>query len=352
MRNFPASIVVEDDKWLEHEILSCPVITYIKDAVAAVSSGSITVGSFPDGEGEILAILAPCPALSPEILMYMTSRPMSALMTRGKLLALWGDSRCVRQACESHDLSACAAVEAPTDDAVYVTGAESAYMAQEVLRGRINTRHMKNGVILISPQTTHIAPNATIGSGTTVLPGCMIYKNTSIGENCRIGPNCLLENAVIGQKVSVNSAQIADSSIGDETQAGPFCWIRPGCVIGKKVRIGNFVELKKAEIGDGTKVSHLAYIGDARFGKRINVGCGAVIVNYDGKDKHLTVVGDDTFIGCNVNLVAPVEIGDNVYLAAGSTITEPVERDAMAIARARQVVKPGWMKKRREEGKI
>ena len=174
----------------------------------------------------------------------------------------------------------------------------------------------------------------------------------SAGRNCRLGPNTLLENCRIGDGVTVNASQVIESTVGKNTTVGPFAYIRPGCVIGEKARIGDFVELKNSTIGDGTKVSHLTYIGDSDFGKGINVGCGVVTVNYDGKKKYRTTVEDNAFIGCNVNLVSPVTVRKGAYLAAGGTITEEVPEDALVVARARAVVKPLWAKKRREEGKL
>ena len=161
-----------------------------------------------------------------------------------------------------------------------------------------------------------------------------------------------MKSAHIGENVTVNASQVIESTVGKNTTVGPFAYIRPGCVIGEKARIGDFVELKNSAIGDGTKVSHLTYIGDSDFGKAINVGCGVVTVNYDGKKKYRTTVEDNAFVGCNVNLVSPVKVGRGAYLAAGSTITEEVPEDAMVVARCRATVKPLWAKKRREDGKL
>lgn len=167
-----------------------------------------------------------------------------------------------------------------------------------------------------------------------------------------IGPNVLLKSARIGRGCTVNASQVTESSVGAHTTVGPFAYIRPGCRVGEHVRIGDFVELKNSVIGDGTKVSHLTYIGDSDFGRGINVGCGVVTVNYDGKKKYRTTVEDDAFIGCNVNLVSPVRVGRGAYLAAGGTITEEVPEDSLVVARARATVKPLWAKKRREQGKL
>jgi len=163
-----------------------------------------------------------------------------------------------------------------------------------------------------------------------------------IGVNCTIGPNALLEQAVIGNGVTVNASQIYESSVGDKTNIGPFAYLRPHCQIGSDVKLGDFVEVKNSVVGDGTKVSHLTYIGDSDVGKRINFGCGTVTVNYDRAKKHRTTIGDDAFIGCNTNLIAPVTVGEGAYIAAGSTITDDVPSQALSIARARQINKDDW----------
>ena len=253
------------------------------------------------------------------------------------------------QLCE--DLNA-VAHDVPPDERHIVTDTVSAYYAQEALRARINYFWMERGVLLVDPNTTYISPLARIGAGSVILPGCFFNGRTTVGEGCRIGPNAFLQDADIGNGVTVNASQIFESSVGDGTTVGPFAYIRPGCNVGQKARIGDFVELKKAQIGDGTKVAHLTYLGDITLGQRVNVGCGVVAVNYDGKKKYKTIVGDDSFIGCNVNLVSPVEVGRGAYLAAGTTVTEAVPEGSLCIGRARAVVKPGWVKKRRESGKL
>ncbi len=151
---------------------------------------------------------------------------------------------------------------------------------------------------------------------------------------------------MIGNKVEVQNSVIIESIIGDKTKVGPFAYIRPGNRVGNDVRIGDFVELKNSSIGDKTKISHLSYVGDAIVGRNTNIGCGAITVNYNGKVKSRTIIGNNAFIGCNVNLIAPVEVKDNSYIAAGSTITSDVPEYSLAIARERQVIKEEWVKKR------
>lgn len=208
--------------------------------------------------------------------------------------------------------------------------------ATRLMRTRINQRHMQNGVTLIDPATTYIDSDVTIGADTVVEANVSLKGHTVIGEDCFIGANSEISNSTIGDRVRVTSSNIKDSTMEQDSNIGPNSHLRPHSQVGEAVHIGNFVEVKNAVIGAGTKVGHLTYVGDADLGKNINIGCGTVFVNYDGKNKHRTTVGDNVFIGCNVNLVAPVVVEENVYIAAGSTITKDVPTEALAIARARQ----------------
>lgn len=198
------------------------------------------------------------------------------------------------------------------------------------------------GVEIWDYDNCYIEPSVRVGSGTQILPGTILRGKTVIGENCRIGPNALLENAAVGSGTSVNASQIYDSSVGAGTTVGPFAYVRPGCTVGDHVRVGDFVELKNSVIGNGTKISHLTYVGDSDVGERINFGCGTVTVNYDRAGKYRTVIEDDAFIGCNTNLIAPVTVGQGAYIGAGSTITENIPPQALGIARARQNIKKDW----------
>ena len=207
--------------------------------------------------------------------------------------------------------------------------------------------------VIADPENAYIAPEAVIGPGTQILPGCQIIGKTVIGTGCQIGPYTLLQDTVLGNSVTVNQSQVLESTIGTGTTVGPFAYVRPGSRVGEKCRIGDFVELKKVTIGNGTKISHLTYVGDADLGERINIGCGTVFANYDGKHKYRSTVGNDVFIGCNTNLISPVNVADGVYIATGTTISEDVtEPESLVIGRSRQNVKPGWVKKRREDGKL
>ena len=217
--------------------------------------------------------------------------------------------------------------------------------AENVMRNRINTKHMLAGVTLVDPTNTYIAPNAVIGRDTTIYPNVTIKSNTVIGEDCQIKPNSYLENVKIGNGVKVLSSTISDSKIGDYTSVGPYAHIRNNCELGEHVRVGNFVELKNTTYGDGSKTAHLSYLGDAEIGSNTNIGCGTITVNYDGKNKYKTKIGNDAFIGCNSNLIAPLEIGDGTVVAAGTTVTENAPDDALVIARVKQENKMGYAKK-------
>lgn len=218
--------------------------------------------------------------------------------------------------------------------------------AEEILRKRINKMHMENGVTLIDPNSTYIGNDVEIGRDTIIYPGNVIEGNTKIGEGVMIYPNSRISNSIIENNVEIQSSVIIDSKIGERTTVGPFAYIRPESVIGNDARIGDFVEIKKSTIGNNTKVSHLTYIGDAKVGEHCNFGCGTVVVNYDGKNKNTTIIGNNSFIGCNTNLVSPVTVEDNTYIAAGSTIVNDVKEGELAVARAKQRNIEGWVAKR------
>lgn len=217
--------------------------------------------------------------------------------------------------------------------------------AEHVMRQRLAEQHMRNGVTIINPDNTYISADAKIGRDSILQPGTMIEGNTIIGEGCIIGPNSQIVNSVIGDRTTIHSSVVLESKMGADTSVGPFAHIRPETDLGNNVRIGNFVEVKKSTFGDGSKAAHLSYIGDAQIGSAVNFGCGTIVVNYDGKQKHVTTVEDDAFIGCNSNLIAPVTIGEGAYVAAGSTISKDVPKESLAIARVRQENKEGYVSK-------
>ena len=217
--------------------------------------------------------------------------------------------------------------------------------AERIMRSRINEKHMRNGVTIIDPANTYIESDVIIGQDTVVLPATIIKGATVIGSECQIGPNTEIDTCKVGNETIIRQSAAYNSSIGSYVNIGPFAHIRPASDIKDEVKIGNFVEIKKAVFGKGSKASHLSYIGDAEVGNDVNIGCGSITVNYDGKNKFLTKIEDNVFIGCNSNLVAPVTVGEGAYVAAGSTITQDVPGKALSIARAKQVNKENYVEK-------
>ena len=216
----------------------------------------------------------------------------------------------------------------------------------DILRRRILKRHMLEGVTIMDGASVFIDARAEIGMDTVIYPGTMIEGRCRIGEACVIGPNSRIVDSAVGDDATISNSIVLESKIGCGAQIGPFAYIRPGSGIGDRVKIGDFVEIKKSNIGSRTKIPHLAYIGDSDVGENTNIACGVITVNYNGKVKSRTTIGSNAFVGCNANLVAPVTVNDNSYIAAGSTITEEVPENALAIARSRQVNKEDWVIKK------
>jgi bifunctional UDP-N-acetylglucosamine pyrophosphorylase/glucosamine-1-phosphate N-acetyltransferase len=212
-------------------------------------------------------------------------------------------------------------------------------VAETILRERKNNELMANGVTIVDPKTTYIDSDVVIGKDTIIKPNTFIEGKTKIGEKCIIGPDTTITGSVIKDDVFITYSYIEESEIENDVKIGPFAHIRPKSVLKENVKVGNFSEVKKSIVGFGSKVNHLSYIGDATVGKNVNIGAGTITCNYDGKNKFQTVIGDNVFVGSNVNLVAPVNIGKKVLIAAGSTITDNVSPNKLTIARARQVVK-------------
>lgn len=218
--------------------------------------------------------------------------------------------------------------------------------AERIMRLDVNKMHMANGVTLIDTNSTYIDKNVKIGRDTIIYPNCHIKGNSVIGEDCIIRENTTIEDSHIEDHVTIKSSTILSSKVGARTTIGPYAYLRPKSVLGEDVKIGDFVEVKNAEIGNGSKASHLSYIGDAVVGKNVNIGCGVVFVNYDGKNKFKSIVEDNAFIGSNSNLVAPVIVKEGGYIATGSTVTVDVPEGALCVARAREVIKEGWRTKK------
>ncbi|MFD1362581.1 bifunctional UDP-N-acetylglucosamine diphosphorylase/glucosamine-1-phosphate N-acetyltransferase GlmU [Lentibacillus salinarum] len=223
--------------------------------------------------------------------------------------------------------------------------------AEKTMKRRINETHMRNGVTLIDPDNTYIDPDVVIEPDVLIHPGSIIKGKTTIRKDAEIGPHTEIDHCVVGEASRIRQSVAKDSHIGDQVQIGPYAHIRPEASIGNEVKVGNFVEVKKSSLGDRSKVPHLSYIGDADVGSHVNIGCGTITVNYDGKNKYLTTIEDDAFVGCNSNLIAPVTVGKGSYVAAGSTITNDVPEDSLSIARARQANKDGYASRIKNQNK-
>jgi len=221
--------------------------------------------------------------------------------------------------------------------------------AEGILRKRILNRLMLAGVTVVDPGAVYLSPDVEVGSDTVLYPGVHLYGGTEIGQGCAIGPDAYLIDSRVEDEVRVWYSVLEGAYVEEGAKIGPFAHLRPGAHIGARTRIGNFVEVKAARLGEGVKAGHLAYIGDAEVGAYANVGAGAITCNYDGLRKHRTQIGPGAFIGSNAALVAPVRIGEGAYVGAGSVITEDVPPYALALGRSPQVIKPDWAKGRREK---
>lgn len=217
---------------------------------------------------------------------------------------------------------------------------------KEEERLAIIRRHAEAGVVFFDWKTAYISPEAEIGAETEIGAGVVIEGHTRIGIGCRIGHHSRITDSVLGDGVEMEQSIVLRSEVGDRSKIGPFAYLRPGCHIGSDAKVGDFVEVKNSTLGNGTKASHLTYIGDADIGDGVNLGCGVVFVNYNGRDKNRSVIEDGAFVGCNTNLIAPVRVGKNAYVAAGTTVTRNVPDGALCIARDKERHIEGWVDKR------
>jgi bifunctional UDP-N-acetylglucosamine pyrophosphorylase/glucosamine-1-phosphate N-acetyltransferase len=249
----------------------------------------------------------------------------------------------VLQALRSAGRTVQALVAGDAEEAMGINDRVQMAEAAEIMRRRINEALMRSGVTLIDPRTSYIEEQVEIGADTVVYPGATISGETRIGRNCVIESHVVIRDCVIGDEVRVKAGSVAEGSrIGDQSDVGPMAHLRPGTVLAGHNKIGNFVETKKALIGEGSKASHLTYIGDAELGVRVNIGCGTITCNYDGVNKHKTIIEDEVFVGSDTQFVAPVRIGRNSLIGAGSTITKDVPPDSLALSRVEQKVVEGW----------
>jgi bifunctional UDP-N-acetylglucosamine pyrophosphorylase / glucosamine-1-phosphate N-acetyltransferase len=242
-------------------------------------------------------------------------------------------------------------LEEGTEEVLGINTRMDLAIAEKIMRRRILLEHLQNGVTLMDPDTTRIDADVMIGSDTVIYPQVQIEGKSRIGQECVIRSHVRITDCRIGPGVVIKDSCVLTESILEEgTTIGPFAHLRPGTVLRKGSRIGNFVEAKKAELGEGSKANHLSYLGDATIGKRVNIGAGTITCNYDGVQKHPTVIENDVFVGSDAQLVAPVRIEHGAVIGAGSTITKDVPSYALAISRSPQVNKPGWVKTKRESG--
>jgi bifunctional UDP-N-acetylglucosamine pyrophosphorylase / glucosamine-1-phosphate N-acetyltransferase len=282
------------------------VYVFAREAVHAVMSGI----SADNAQGEL----------------YLTDA-VSAIVARGGIMST---------------LTVPAQITAGVNDQVQLADA-----AAELRRRHLVRLMREHGVRVIDPPSTLVDVDVTVGAGTVLLPGTMLSEGTVIGANATIGPNTYLTGCIVGDEAVVRATTANRATIGSHATVGPYTHLRDGTVLASDTKVGAFVETKNTRLGRGSKAPHLAYLGDAEIGDAVNIACGVITVNYDGAVKSRTVIGDGAFIGCDTMLVAPVTIGAGAYTAAGSVITEDVPADALAIARARQVLKDGWAKNRR-----
>jgi len=347
----------------ETEVLWKSAAGHLKDALKRTGlerifdapglfGGDAAPVAVPEDAGMVLAVRSD--AVPSDAAALLSAEAPRRFMDEDGLAAFLLDARRFAALAESGG-SAETVMRVPEGRASFERGFAANASARErfELTGRLNREKLSallvGGVRLLSADGVLVCPDAELGEGCEILPGTVIKGGVKVGKDCLLGPNTLLEDCTVGDGCVINASQVYSSRIGCGVRIGPFSHIRPNCAIGDGVKIGDFVELKNSSLGGKTSVAHLTYVGDSDVGARVNFGCGCVTVNYDGKRKSRTVIGDGAFIGCNSNLVAPVEVEEGSYIAAGSTITDTVPQDALAIARARQTVKPGWAKKRREE---
>ncbi len=244
-----------------------------------------------------------------------------------------------------------AALNAPPEETLGVNTREELAAAGRILRRRECSRLMEAGVTILDPETTYPDRGVEVGPDTVIYPFTFLEGRTKVGRGCLLGPGTRLVDSTLGDAVEVWYSVVVESTVGDRCQIGPFAYLRPGSVLAEGVKIGDFVELKKAVVGAGSKIPHLSYVGDAVIGSGVNIGAGTITCNYDGLQKHETRVEDGAFIGSNTNLVAPVTIGKGAVTGAGSTITRDVPPGALAVERAKQVVIPDWAKRKAGKGK-
>lgn len=239
------------------------------------------------------------------------------------------------------------ALEAKEEDAIAPNDRVTLAQAEARFRRMINEQHMLNGVTIINPDATYIDEDVEIGRDTVIWPFTFIHGKTVIGRNCKIGPMSTIVSAAIGDGVTVEQSVVEESTVGPSCKIGPMAHLRPGCELEAEVEVGNYAEMKKAKVGRGVKCHHHSYLGDVTIGEKANIGAGAITANYNGVEKFKTEIGNEAFIGTNVNLIAPIKVGDGALVAAGSTVgpEKEIPAGALAVERAAQVIKEGYATK-------
>jgi len=237
------------------------------------------------------------------------------------------------------------------DEGIGINSRQELAEAQRILGARKLLELMAAGVTVVSPANTFVEEEVEVGQDTVLHPFTILYGRTVIGPGCDIGPGTTIESSAVEQGSEVCHSYLRDCKVGPSCKVGPYAYIRPGTVLGEGAKAGSFVEIKNSNIGAGSKVPHLSYVGDTDMGSGVNIGCGTVVCNYDGFRKHRTVIEDGAFVGSNTNLVAPVKVGRGSYIATGSTVTREVPEGALAVARARQENKEGWVERKKAQVK-
>ena len=345
------------------DVMFCPVLTWTCEELAALGVERLFVVSDKMAH-DLIRPLVPADAVlvdganhARELLARLDGAEGEVIVLNGVVLPVGvfsggavyrAPAEAVRKVLRDHGAFAAFPEGAEIEKGFLPVGDEEELRAaQPMCRQKIIQRLLDGGVTILDTNNCYIDPRVKIGAGTVLLPGTILRGSTVIGENCTIGPNTMLTDCTVGHDTEVNASQGTDTRVGNHTNVGPFAYMRPGSVVGDHVKVGDFVEIKNSVIGNGTKISHLTYVGDSDVGERVNFGCGTVTTNYDGFQKYRCTIGNDVFIGCNTNLVAPVTLGDGSYTAAGSTITRDVPADALGVARARQENKDGWAERNR-----
>ena len=373
MSDIKRAVIFVDDESVEEEntkkplilqdILFCPVLTWLSTALCEQGIERFFVFCTEQYREEVLSKFA-----EPERVIATNDRDALAEFLQGdeKTIIVPGATIPIDTANKNYVYAASGEniLKSMVEDSEEVENAETVEgftsvrsfrelnTLQFLARGKILRNLVAADVNVMDPNNTYIDPRVRIGAGTLVLPGTILRGNTVIGKNCEIGPNAMVNSCVVGDETVINASQINESTVGSRTHIGPYAYVRPNCTIGDDIKVGDFVEVKNSVVGNGTKISHLTYVGDSDVGEHVNFGCGTVTVNYDGKNKYRCTIGDHAFLGCNTNLVAPVRVGDGAFTAAGSTITDEVPAGDLGIARQKQTNLPGWADQRRKDGRL